>query len=661
MHTAIVCQLSVLALVTPFLARTLAAVTARRRALVLVLAVLSIWILPFHVVGLSEVLTGTARWGLSFPSTVVLVGAWILGIRWMTGASADAGLGSGGRGSAGITRTRTDRATAIVSGLVAASLAVFLANSLTSGPSGWDALVYHLPVAVRWLQTGSLAIGAAPDWRFALPGNFELTILSMLALGAERLATIGNWIAYGAACTAVAELAARLTHRRAAVRWTTLAFATLPVVQFQAFSGYLDLFGAALVLIAAALASARNDPAPGTDPHRWRAAMLVLSALSLGLAVGTKPTFWVYAVAAVIGIGALAGRDVARRRARYVGRALALATVVLALSSVFWFVRAGVATGNPAHPLEVEVAGRTLLDGVAPAEITPHDYEREIVAHRWQWLVYPWVEPKRSGYAYGTGTGLGALFATFVPMGLALGGWRLARDLRRARRHGGDRQGAPEPGRSLVACLRTRRTAILLLTLALGLVWWVALRRLPRFGLPVLALAVVSATPLLAVLDRHARVSFRTLGTLAAVVTLAISTYLPAYRLAERLADGRTDRAGTYRYPPLFDQVADGTSVWNLSGHPTDNYALAGVRLANRVVPDPWPDESVVARDVLGEARSRGVDLIVDRAPFRSDLQTAPGLRLVLDARLGEARNDHWRVWRVASGAQADTTRAPVR
>ena len=82
--------------------------------------------------------------------------------------------------------------------VLAGSYALFALNLFTSYPDGSDALAYHLPLALHWLQSGSLAIPATKAWRFSMPGNAEIGMMLLLATGSQSSAVLVNWIALGA-------------------------------------------------------------------------------------------------------------------------------------------------------------------------------------------------------------------------------------------------------------------------------------------------------------------------------------------------------------------------------------------------------------------------------------------------------------------------------
>jgi len=480
-------------------------------------------------------------------------------------------------------------------------------EAVTSPPAGWDARVYHLPVALGWVQAGSLAI-PAPDWRFALPGNGEVLAFLAYPLGVESLVTWGSGVGLVLLLLATRRLAATLGADRTSTTVVLLVVASVPLVAFQSASGYVDLFGAGFGVAAVALAVA-----PGVGSARP-----LVVGLALGLAVGTKPTMWLYALLAAVGV---VGASV-RRDGWSWPRALAFGAGI-AIPAAFWFVRATLYAGNPFYPFAI-LGGA----GVTPREITPVDYHLQYVPSTLHWFVYPWLETKRSGFPYGTGTGLGAPFATLVPLGMALA----AIDAWRARH-------ATDP-------VARRRLLAFAVLVGLILVWWVVLRRMPRFGIPVIVTAVLVAVP--AVADRLRRV--KSLGPVvlaATLVALALAGFRPAHDLASRLRHGRWDRGFSYGYPAVIDELPAGTTVWNASARDADNYSLVGADLDKRLVPDEW-DHGLTAAEVIARHR---VEVLVDRFPFELDAELeALGATLLVEESVGHRDRDGWRVWRVSPG-----------
>lgn len=578
------------------------------RLLVGVTLAVTVLLAAVHLPALAEILGGMAR---VRPSAMAMVSLALAGAIWvlLRPHPVSSSPASSPAGAAMVSIGGVPVSLRAAVGALLGLYALVLVEGLTSPPAGWDARVYHLPVALRWLHTGSLAI-PGPDWRFALPGNGECLAFLGYFLRWEPMVTWGSAMALGVTLLSVVRLARPLGGTPETPVVSALVLASVPVVVFQSASGYVDLTGAAFVLAGVALALA-----PGVR------ARPLLVGLAWGIAVGTKPTCWLYVLLATVGLGVAAYRT-----GRLAPRAVLSLGAGLVVPSGFWFLRATLATGNPFFPFAV-LGGA----GVTPTEITPADYHLQYVPSALHWLVYPWLETKRTGFPYGTGTGLGALFATVVPVGIVLAlvdAWRA--------RMSSDPQ------------VRHRRV-VLLAFVVLLVVWWVVLRRMPRFGIPLLAVSVLLAVPPL--VDRLS--PYRYLGPVilaASLVVAAVAGFLPAHDLLSRIRHDRWDRAFSYGYPPLLDSLPPGTTVWNASARDADNYSLAGAGLANRIVPDEWGEGRTPAEMIT----RHGIDVVVDRYPFTMDeALTELGATLLYDDTVGSRAVDRWRIWQLLPADRA--------
>jgi hypothetical protein len=575
----------------------------------------SLIVLPIQVAATFQLLGMITRMPLGLPA---MVGAAALVILLVGVKDARPAKGSTGdaRARGGEARPGPVTAAALI---VAAAYAIVALDQATGFPTSWDGVAYHLPLAVRWLQEGSFAILPTSDWRESLPANAEIIAMLALATGWQELSELWNTASALGLCAGSYLLARGIGAGPAGALAGAVLVASVPLVLFQAFSAYVDLFGSACLLGGFGLfaASRRN----GGSPLPTSAAVL-LSGLGCGLAVGTKPTLWPYAALLVVGIAACLARD-ARAGAVRPGL-VPIFLGAVAAPCLFWFARAFVVSGNPLYPLAPAIPGLPALRGVRPSDITRPDYYLEFVRSRAEWLLYPWIEFKRSGYNFGTGSGLGPLFATFVPVGLPYGVWSAGR--------------LPTgPIRSLrIACAGGFAVA--------AAVWWIGVQGTPRFALPVIVLGCVLAAPFM---DDGLRRRPRMTGALmvgAALIGSLLSVLPAAWDLPSRLRHHAWDHQRFYEVPALIEGLPPCSVVVNDNpvGEFWNSFALAGRRLANTVVP-PW-----AARQTIEDPPRPGCPIyVLDRAPFMSP-EEAARLEALGYARLEIPERD-WKVWRRAA------------
>ena len=225
----------------------------------------------------------------------------------------------------------------VLAGAVALGALYAAALAFFTPMNDWDALSYHLARAALWKQEHGLGYLDVPhDSRLNHnPPNAEIgQLATMLLAGNDRYVALPQLAAYGALLACVAGLARRIGLEAREAVFAALAFGTLPLLLLQA-SGALNDLVVASFLAAAALFVLRPT-----------ASGLMLAALAVGLAVGTK--FTALLVFPTLAFVALVGT----RPRRWPAVALALA--------------AGLVLGSPWYLLNY--AETDALDGGAAKE-----------------------------------------------------------------------------------------------------------------------------------------------------------------------------------------------------------------------------------------------------------------------------------------------------
>lgn len=512
-------------------------------------------------------------------------------------------------------------------------------NLCTSFPQGSDAQTYHLPLAVRWLQEGSLQLPASGAWQFSLTGNGEILMMLALSTGKQCLAPIFSW----ASCALVAiclfvmsRIIARCTREHAIV--VVLIALSVPIVLFQTFSAYVDLFGTTCVLSAVALfltrySSGELQEMPSGQPgrqarKRLSISILAISALAAGLSLGTKPIYYVYCGLFFLIVLMTLWRE---RRTHGVpfARLAGLLVLGMLLPSSFWFVRGWLEAGNPVYPLQVKVGKHVILPGFAPSEITTEKHEMNFVDSQAEWAVYLWTEwvrkPGSFPSSYNEVSGAGGAFATFVPLGIAFTFFNLRKEYR----------ASPALFLLFLACM------------GLLVVWFEILHKLPRFGLPLWLMACIFVAPLFKLIEDYYPKTIRALLVISVTSTFAICSLVPLHSLVNRIVKGRWSRSGFYAYPAIIDDLPPGSRVLNYTSFTEQNFPLAGKNLSNQLVPS-FEAPSVLTANYLS---SQHIDYVVEAAPDSDRAEAElpqlpdPTSAIVLD----ESRTGGkiWRIYRV--------------
>ena len=292
---------------------------------------------------LAHLLPGAA--GVLSPWTVLVVCAlMVVGVRRLHAASRSDGAPHEGGDAIGL---GTLGAIAAAGGAVA-----FLAARVSDPVVAVDALTMHLPQVARYIQAESFweLVQYAPQLSNATyPQNGTVALLGAVLpwedTWAVRFVNLPLLVAMAVAVFAAArELGAP---RSASVLAGALATA-MPAVnepaldQAQVDTAMLAWFSiGGVFLLRAARTGRRSD--------------LVLAALGLGLAFGTK---W-YAVAYV---PVLVLAWLVTRRRPIPWRDGALLAGIVAAAGGFWLVRNWILTGNPVHPARVSLFGLTVFD-----------------------------------------------------------------------------------------------------------------------------------------------------------------------------------------------------------------------------------------------------------------------------------------------------------
>ena len=477
---------------------------------------------------------------------------------------------------------QTSAAVKLVVALTVIPYAAFFLDTLWSFPNGYDSIAYHIDVALKWLQHGTMRVNPAWGWQYSLPSNAELPALAMLSIGMPKAVAVGNLFAALLLVTSVYLIAWRITRDNKPAVLAAIVAITIPMVIYQTFQLYVDLFGTAFIIAAIALFIWRDASPPLS---------IFLSGYAVGMAVGSKPVFWVYGAMFVTATLL----TILRAKKSRLKCAVLLAAGIL-LSSGLWFLRSALATGNPLYPMRVSIGRFEIFRGYARTDITSVDYG--IRSFR-SVLTQPWSETANdNGLPVGADRGTGPLFAAIVLPGLL---FLLVRSIRRQ-------------ASTLEQCL--------LLATAVGFVLWAAaLLRVPRFALPIMALSCALAAPMLQALLLQTRRLVIVLYLTGVVLNSLYCLAEPAQRAIYRIQRRDFSRATYYGYPPIIDQLPPGSRIIDHTEAHRSSFLLAGAGLTNYVLPsgDAGTADYIV-RDGPSDTDdaailSNGAKLIYDATP----------------------------------------------
>lgn len=196
-------------------------------------------------------------------------------------------------------------------------------------PQAWDELMYHLPHAQQWAQSGRLQVN--PWLRYPwFPYNYDLLYAAALLYGNDILPHLLHAAAGGLTAWLVYALGAlhlnRIAGCAAAILWLLLTKG-----EFE--NAYIDM-GVALFVLCAAVAFAQAR-ASGERP--W----LLVSGFMLGVALGSK-----YQVLGLLPFFALALLWHDRRISTWL-----MTATSLAVPCIYWYVRNLLLTGDPFNPI----------------------------------------------------------------------------------------------------------------------------------------------------------------------------------------------------------------------------------------------------------------------------------------------------------------------
>jgi dolichyl-phosphate-mannose-protein mannosyltransferase len=212
--------------------------------------------------------------------------------------------------------------------LVATVLSLTLVVALAYPPNNWDSMTYHMSRVAQWIQRGSVEFYSTEiDRQNYQPPLAEFAILHVQLLsGSDQFANVIQWYSFFVTLVLVSLLARQCGLSGHAQLFSGAMAATLPMAILQSSSTQNDVVTSALCLAFAYFLLRFAETESVHDA--------TLCALSLGLALLTKGTAYIYCCAIGLTIGAAALISAAPgKRLRLFGGLSLIVAAALALNS----------------------------------------------------------------------------------------------------------------------------------------------------------------------------------------------------------------------------------------------------------------------------------------------------------------------------------------
>jgi hypothetical protein len=274
---------------------------------------------------------------------------------------------------------------ALVLYLVAVFLITFVLTLAPPNGADYDSLTYHLAAPAQYLRFGRI-VDLPYDHHTYFPFTMEMLFLFGLALQGPVLAKLFHWLMLPLCCFALVAMGRRHLTTRAGLFGAAL-FASIPLVQSEATTAYVDLGFTAFVLLAFLcfanwLSSHDGEENSNVTNDSW---WLASSGAFCGFAIGTK--YLGFLTFGWLGLWALG--TMIRRRNFQVKPLLLFAVFAIVLGGG-WYVRNWLWTGNPVFPFAYEIFGGRGWTAQMAA-----DYTRDQAVYGFgrspsDWLWLPW-------------------------------------------------------------------------------------------------------------------------------------------------------------------------------------------------------------------------------------------------------------------------------
>ena len=232
-----------------------------------------------------------------------------------------------------------------------------------------DALTYHMPCVVKWLQNESIRTPYYNAYVGPIgyyPGNYELlSLFTVLPFHKDLFVNLVNFFMFVPFGVVIYGILKKLNVSEKVATIAPAIFLTTPIILRQAGIPQNDLFlvftlAVSVYFLAKILLKERVSQS------------LALFSITLGLFVGTKSNAIVFgfAIFLIMTVSILVSQRFKAKAFLHISMAF-ISTFIL---GGFWYLRNLIVTGNPLFPLDVKLFGVNFFDGYLGFTEKMHGY-----------------------------------------------------------------------------------------------------------------------------------------------------------------------------------------------------------------------------------------------------------------------------------------------
>jgi 4-amino-4-deoxy-L-arabinose transferase-like glycosyltransferase len=300
--------------------------------------------------------------------------------------------------------------------LILLGICTFIGALAPPGGLEWDSLSYHLAGPKRYLLEGRVYY-IPDDHHTNFPFTWQMLYMTMLSFGSIAGAKLCHWVCLVFLCLSMMTFAHRhFPEKKHLGGIAALVLASTPILFWEATTAYIDLATTLFVWLSLyALTNATTHIAEKVSVP-W----LVVSALCMGIALGTKSTVLVFWGMCLIGI-LLWHLIVHKRWAKEsLPHAVLWGAIALAIG-LPWYVKSFLYTGDPVHPFAFNIFHGHYWNAQAATEYATEQAKFGMGKNPLSALLAPWRVTNELLYApeHKQATGRPFIFTEYKIFGLS--------------------------------------------------------------------------------------------------------------------------------------------------------------------------------------------------------------------------------------------------